>query len=188
MDLAHMVECSHCMREVQGSIPCFPFGIVLNDSLNRTTTISNYLIFMDMNPVRFYGYESTANGGELGRVVVKVRGSIPMSSFQIRMSVSRYTWNKEINVRLTNIITIYRTHCCGLYSQRLRCLLGVYLREVSVREVHRSLHRISISYTNKDIIMEIRSPCISVPYVAQMGGDATCKSTRHVTQMGGDGT
>ena len=91
MDLAHMVECSHCMREVQGSIPCFPFGIVLNDSLNRTTTISNCLIFMDMNPVRFHGYESTTNGGELGRVVVIVGGSIPMLSFQIRTSVSRNT-------------------------------------------------------------------------------------------------
>ena len=50
--------------------------------------------------------------------------------YQETLEIKKLTSKFNRDVCFTNITTIYRKHCCGLDSQKLQRLLGVYLREV----------------------------------------------------------
>ena len=144
-DVAHMVERSLHMRDVWGSIP----GLIIFYCYGwfNESNIENLWLFY------FRGHQSTSNGGELGKVVVKVGGSITLWSFRISTRISRVTCNKGINCEISQgrWFHIHNNNALQIFlsedSRRLRCLLGVYLREVRVRCVllmYKSIHHIII--------------------------------------------
>ena len=156
-DVAHMVERSLHMRDVWGSIP----GLIIFYCYGwfNESNIENLWLFY------FRGHQSTSNGGELGKVVVKVGGSITLWSFRISTRISRVTCNKGINFEISqgHRFQIHNDNALQIFfstelpniqqiflsrdSRRLRCLLGVYLREVRVRCVllmYKSIHHIII--------------------------------------------
>ena len=91
-DVPHLVERSLPMQGVRGSIP--RFSILYRYEWFNESNIEDLSLFY------FHGYQSTSNGGELGTVIVKVGGSIPLWSCLIPTSISRITWNKGINVQI----------------------------------------------------------------------------------------
>ena len=91
-DVPHMVECTIRMRDVRGLIP--HISILYRYEWVNKSNIEDLWLFY------FHGYQSTSNGGQLGTVIVKVGGSIPLWSCRIPTSISRITWNKWINFQI----------------------------------------------------------------------------------------
>ena len=152
-----MVECLLCMRDIRGLIPCF--SILYRYEWFNESNIEDLWLFY------FHGLQSTSNEGELGRVVINVGGSITLWSFRISTRISRVTCNKGINFEISqgHRFQIHNDNALQIFfstelpniqqiflsrdSRRLRCLLGVYLREVRVRCVllmYKSIHHIII--------------------------------------------